>query len=77
MTGAGWTERDLKTVALVTVGNGLLLGFLLWLVLGLWLDIAGFVTCWIGATLISFPLAILEQGRVIESREILDDLVSD
>jgi len=55
----------------------LLLGFLLWLVLGLWLDIAGFVTCWIGATLISFPLAILEQRGEIESREILDDLMSD
>jgi hypothetical protein len=77
MTVEGWTERDAKTVTLVTAGNGLLLGFLLWLVLGLWLDIAGFVTCWIGATLISFPLAILEQRGEIESREILDDLMSD
>jgi hypothetical protein len=32
---------------------------------------------WIGATLISFPLAILEQRGEIESREILDDLMSD
>ena len=55
----------------------MLLGFLLWLVLGLWLDLGRFVTCWIGATLISFPLAILEQRREIECREILDDLVSD
>jgi hypothetical protein len=77
MVGAGWTERDLKTVTFVTVGNGLLLGFLLWLVLGLWLDIAGFVTCWIGATVISFPLAILEQRGEIESREIMDDLMPD
>jgi hypothetical protein len=77
MIGAGWTERDLRTVTFVTVGNGLLLGFLLWLVLGFLLDIAGFVTCWIGATLISFPLAILEQRGETESREILDDLMSD
>jgi hypothetical protein len=64
-----WTERDLKTVTFVTLGNGLWPGFLSWLVLGLWLDMIGFVPCWLGATVVSWFLAIQRQYRAIEVRE--------
>lgn len=64
-----WTERDLKTVTFVTLGNGLWLGFLSWLVLGVWLDVIGFVSCWLGATLVSWFVAIQRQYRAIEMRQ--------
>jgi hypothetical protein len=40
MSTHNWTQLELKTVTFITVGNGLLLGFLSWLVLDLWLNIA-------------------------------------
>ena len=63
MKASDWTEHDLHRVTLVTLRTGLGLGILSWLVLGLWLNVAGFVQCWIGATLVSWPLTIYRQSR--------------
>jgi hypothetical protein len=57
----------------VTLGNGLWLGFLSWLVLGVWLDVVGFVPCWFGATLVSWFLAIRRQYRAIEVRQEISE----
>lgn len=70
-----WTQGDFRIVTVVTIGNGLWLGTLMWLVLGVWLDVAGFIPCWIGGTVISWFLAIRRQGQAIEAREdILHDM---
>lgn len=68
-----WTRKDLNTVTFVAIGNGLWLGFLLWLVLGVWLNVAGFVLCWIGATVFSWIVAIRRQYRFIELRVEFDE----
>ena len=43
----GWNEIILKSVSIQAIGNGLWLGTLGWLVLGLWVNVAGFIPCWI------------------------------
>ena len=65
-----WTERDLRTVTFVGLGNAIWLGALLWLVLDLWLDIAGFWTCLLAAVMVSGARAVWQQSRVIANREI-------
>jgi hypothetical protein len=73
-----WTTADLRTVSITTVINGLWLGILAWLLLGLWLNLVGFVPCWLGATLVSWPVAILRVGRAIGVREeILEEMRSE
>jgi uncharacterized membrane protein YvlD (DUF360 family) len=63
-----WTEADLRRVTFVTLGNAIWLGALLWLVLDLWLGVAGFWACILAAVLISWVRAIWWQGRVIARR---------
>lgn len=78
MKASDWTEHDLHRVTLMTLRTGLWLGILSWLVLGLWLNVAGFVQCWIGATLASWPLIIYRQGRRLHpSRSALSENVPD
>lgn len=70
-----WTQADLRSVTIITLFNGLWLGVLSWLVLGLWLEWLSFLTCWIGATVISWPIAILRVGRAIGVRdEVLEEM---
>lgn len=64
-----WTKADMGSVTIITLGNGLWLGILAWLVLGLWLELASFYYCWIGATLISWPVAIVRVARGMIRRE--------
>ena len=67
------TIKDLRVVSLVTIGNGLWLGLLAWLVLGVWLEVATFLPCWIGATLISWFAAIQRQHLMIEQRAAFEE----
>ena len=70
-----WNEANLKAVAIQTIGNGLWLGTLAWLVVGLWLDLVGFMPCWLGATIISWLLAIQRKaGSDILGNEVLSAL---
>lgn len=64
----GFTREDRNTVAIWTLGNGLWLGTLLWLIFGLWLGLAGFLTCWIVATFFSWFVAIWRVSRGIVLR---------
>ena len=68
-----WTRSDLSTVAMVTLGNGLWLGFIFWLVLGVWLEMVGFIPCWLGATFLSWIIAIKRQYRVMEIRAKMNE----
>ncbi len=72
MGAVKWTLDDYKIVNFVAIGNGLWLGFLLWLILGVWLEWAGFIACWIGATIFSWLVAVNRQYKVIEMREDVD-----
>ncbi len=64
-----WTPGDIWQVGIMTVVNSLWFGTLLWLVFGLWLDVANFVVCLLGAVIVSWPVAIVRAGRAIERRE--------
>ena len=70
-----WTREDRKTVTIWTLGNGLWLGFLLWLIFGVWLGLAGFFTCWIVATFFSWFVAIwrVSRGIVLRTKIELDE----
>lgn len=59
----------MKLVTIVTIGNGLWLGTLLWLVLGLWLEQFSFWQCLIAALVISWILAIWRGAKAIVARE--------
>lgn len=65
---SNWTAADVKSINIMTLINGLWLGFILWLILGLWLDITDFLQCWLGATIFSFCVALNRQASIIESR---------
>jgi hypothetical protein len=52
------------------MGNAIWLVALLWLVLGLWLHVAGFWTCLLAAVLFSWARAIWRRNTVILNREI-------
>ncbi len=64
-----WTKSDLSSVTIIALFNGLWLGAIAWLVLGLWLEVLSFYYCWIGATLISWLIAIKRVANAIEIRE--------
>ena len=68
-----WTREDRKTVVILTLINGLWFGALLWLILGVWLDLVGFFPCWIGATLFSWIVAVWRVGRGIMMRTNLEE----
>ena len=56
----------LRRVAFLTLANGLWLGIVAWLVLGVWLDVMGFLPCWILATLMAWIIAMSRRHRVKE-----------
>lgn len=64
-----WTETDFRTVTIFTLLFGLLFGTLTWLVLGLWFEWFGFWQCWLGATVISWPVAIVRVGNKVGVRD--------
>ena len=70
----GWNVKNLKAVSIQTIGNGLWLGTLVWLVLGLWLEVVGFIPCWVGATLFSWVVAIWRGARTIVRAEMDEEL---
>tara|TARA_B110000902_G_C14183021_1_gene541233 strand:- start:285 stop:512 length:228 start_codon:yes stop_codon:yes gene_type:complete len=63
-----WNATDLKTVNIMTLVNGLWSGFIVWLIIGLWLEMAGFIACWLGATTFSFFVALNRVGAMVERR---------
>lgn len=74
---ANWTENDLRSVTYVTIGNGLWLGFVAWLVLGLCLELFTFIPIWIISTLISWIVAIYRQYTLIEIRECINEDITE
>lgn len=67
--GTKWAKSDFSNVAIMTLLNGVWLGAIAWLVLGYWLEVLNFYYCWIGATLVSWAVAIKRVGNAIEWRD--------
>jgi hypothetical protein len=63
-----WTGCDRRKVAFVALGITIWLVALLWLILDLWLHVAGFWTCLLAAVLFSW--APWRQNTVIVNWEI-------
>lgn len=68
-----WTMDDYRTVSIVTIFNSLWLGFVAWLILGLWFEKFSFISIWIVAMIISWIVAIYRQSKVIVARDSAED----
>jgi hypothetical protein len=70
-----WTQTAFRRVTVFALFNGLWLGVLSWLVLGLWFEWFSFWQCLLGAIIVSWPVAIVRVGRAIEvDKEILEEM---